>query len=305
MGKGGLEPPWVAPHDPKSCSSANSDTSSHALANLVPTNGQLQQWLTAFIDGRRQGLSPNTILFYSTCLKPFINHYKLTPEGINRFLTNLTCNAGAKLCYFRAIRAFTNWLIRNDYVTDNPIRKVDPPKPKKKVLPSLTIDQVQYLIECADNLRDKTIISLLADSGMRVSELSSIKAQDLDWDNHTILIWGKGGKQRRAPFTERTAGLLYEFGVNRVSLVSQNMYINIWGMKRRAIQNMLLGLARRTGLPCNPHTFRRTFACNLHRKGLSTLDIMHLGGWSDLSIVLRYTRTVTFEDCLKHYRELG
>jgi len=270
----------------------------------TPTNGQLQQWLEAFISGRRQGLSHNTILFYNTCLKPFVSKYELTPDGINRFLSDLTCSTGAKFCYFRAIRAFTNWLIRNDYVRDNPIRKVDPPKPKKKVLPSLTIDQVQYLIECADNLRDKAIISLLADSGMRLSELSSVKAQDLDWDNHTILIWGKGGKQRRAPFTERTAKLLSEFGVKRVSLVSQNVYINIWRLKRRAIQDMLYRLARQTGLPCNPHTFRRTFASNLHRSGLDVEHIMRLGGWENLDMVLRYTRSVKFEESLRLYREM-
>jgi len=65
---------------------------------------------------------------------------------------------------------------------------------------------------------------------------------------------------------------------------------------------MLTNLKQRTGLPCNPHSFRRGFACNLHREGLSTLDIMHLGGWQDLSMVLRYTRSITFDDCLKHYR---
>ena len=75
-------------------------------------------------------------------------------------------------------------------------------------------------------------------------------------------------------------------------------------MKPWSIQNMLLELAKKTGLPCNPRSFRRGFACNLHRKGLSTLDIRHLGGWADLSMVLRYTRSITFDDCLDHYREI-
>jgi integrase len=65
---------------------------------------------------------------------------------------------------------------------------------------------------------------------------------------------------------------------------------------------MLLELVKETGIPCNPHSFRRGFACNLPGKGLSTLDIMHLGGWEDLSMVLRYTRSITFDDCLEHYK---
>lgn len=133
---------------------------------------------------------------------------------------------------------------------------------------------------------------------MRFNELANIKASDIDWESYTTTIRGKGNKQRKAPFTERTAILLRE-------LISQyGTGGNIWHMKPRGIQNMLLELAKKTNLPCNPHAFRRGFACNLHRKGLSTLDIMHLGGWSDLSMVLRYTRSITFDDCLKHYREI-
>ena len=56
-------------------------------------------------------------------------------------------------------------------------------------------------------MRDKAIISLFADSGMRLSELAQIKAGDIDWEDYTITIWGKGNKQRRAPFIERSARL--------------------------------------------------------------------------------------------------
>ena len=75
-------------------------------------------------------------------------------------------------------------------------------------------------------------------------------------------------------------------------------------MGRYGIQTMLRRLSEDTGIKCNAHSFRRGFACNLHRKGLSTLDIMHLGGWESLDMVLNYTRSITFEDCLNHYRAL-
>ncbi|MFC1986088.1 tyrosine recombinase XerC [Chloroflexota bacterium] len=265
---------------------------------LPNSSSNVKQLLTKFLKSRRQGISPHTILFYKRCLTRLIASYQLTPDGIITFLANLDCNGGGKFAYYRAIRAFCNWLVRNDYIKDNPLKKVDPPKCSKPMLPSLTAEQVNYLIDYVNNLRDKTIISLFADSGMRLTELANIKPYDIDWDNHTITIWGKGNKQRKAPFTEKTAILLRE-------LISQNgVGDNIWHLKPRGVQNMLLELAKRTGLPCNPHSFRRGFACNLHRKGLSTLDIMHLGGWSDLSMVLRYTRSITFDDCLKHYREI-
>lgn len=133
---------------------------------------------------------------------------------------------------------------------------------------------------------------------MRLNELANINASDINWDSYTVTIWGKGNKQREVAFTERSARLLKE-------LISQNgTGENIWHMKPRGIQNMLLELAKRTGLPCNPHTFRRTFASNLHRAGLDIEHIMRLGGWESLEMVLRYTRSVKFEDFLKLYRGL-
>jgi len=133
---------------------------------------------------------------------------------------------------------------------------------------------------------------------MRLNELANINASDINWDSYTVTIWGKGNKQREVAFTERSARLLKE-------LISQNgTGENIWHMKPRGIQNMLLELAKRTGLPCNPHTFRRTFASNLHRAGLDIEHIMRLGGWESLEMVLRYTRSVKFEDSLKLYRGL-
>lgn len=75
-------------------------------------------------------------------------------------------------------------------------------------------------------------------------------------------------------------------------------------MKPRGIQDMLLELAKRAGLPCNPHTFRQTFSSNLHRASLEGRRIVRLGGWESLGMVLRYARSVKLEDSPKHYRSL-
>ena len=176
---------------------------------------------------------------------------------------------------------------------------VDAPKLEKRILPSLTEEQVETLIQQAECLRDKCIISLLADSGMRLSEIADVKQRNIDWNSKTISVIGKGNKQRRAPFTSRTAKMLREL------LDDNNSSDTIWGINKYGIQQMLERLEKETGIKCNPHAFRRGFACNLHRKGLSTLSIMHLGGWENLDMVLRYTRSITFEDCLKHYEQVN
>jgi site-specific recombinase XerD len=67
---------------------------------------------------------------------------------------------------------------------------------------------------------------------------------------------------------------------------------------------MLYRLQAKTGLNCNSHTFRRTFASNLHRAGLDVEHIMRLGGWESLDMVLSYTRSVRFEESLRLYQAI-
>ena len=108
MGKGGLEPPRLAAHDPKSCPSANSGTppDTKSLKLLIKSQQRQKDLLTKFLSSRRQRLSPHTIAFYQTCLKVLVKGYNFTPESINQFLANLKCNTGSKFYYFRAIRVF-------------------------------------------------------------------------------------------------------------------------------------------------------------------------------------------------------
>jgi site-specific recombinase XerD len=271
----------------------------------TPRRKSLNTLRADFLKSRRQGLSPRTISCYDGYLQraSSVVGLHITSRDIDHFLKSLHCHNGGKHAYYRTLRAFYNWLYstRSGYnlkTQDNPILAVEPPKVEKRILPSVTEQQVNALIDALDNPRDKCIVSLLADSGMRLSELASIKAEDIDWDTFTITIIGKGNKQRRAPFAERSATLL------RAHLGSDHKTGTIWGVNQDGIKTMLRRLQDATGIKCNPHSFRRGFACHLHRKGLSTLDIMHLGGWQDLSMVLRYTRSITFDDCLKHYRSV-
>jgi len=94
-------------------------------------------------------------------------------------LANLTCDNGRN-AYYRAIRAFCDWLYRQGYINENPIIRVDPPRMKKVMLPSLISEQVEYLIAIADNVRDKAVIGMFAGSGIRLNELLNIRQDDID-----------------------------------------------------------------------------------------------------------------------------
>jgi site-specific recombinase XerD len=222
-------------------------------------------------------------------------------QDIAHFLDKLECSNGGKHAYYRALRAFYNWLYSkksgyNLNPQDNPILAVEAPKLKKRILPSLTLEQLDYLIDQAECTRDKAIISLFADSGLRLSELANITPHNIDWQHRLIKVWCKGGKEGYAPFGNRTEELLKEL-LNQFPSSG-----TLWGVSEWGISWMLRKLAAKTGLPCNAHTFRRTFASILAKRGVDSLHIMRLGRWESIAMVERYTRSVQFEDSLKLYK---
>ena len=180
---------------------------------------------------------------------------------------------------------------------DNPMTGVQAPILSKLILPSLTREQVQSLIDTVDSARDKAIIALFAESGLRLSELSGIKAADINWQDRTIRVMGKGRKEAYAPFGELSEAYLKEWIAEY-----QPNGSTVWGINFRGIQIMLKRLQERTGVPCNPHTFRRTFAVLLRKAGVDCLTIRDLGRWESVQMVERYPRSFNFSDAMKFYK---
>jgi integrase len=126
--------------------------------------------------------------------------------------------------------------------------------------------------------------------------LSNIRLDDIDFDKQVIRVWIKGGRQDYAVFGERTKSLLQEWLGEY-----DNHNAKLWDVSYWGINILCRRLSAKTGLPCNPHTFRRTFASILAKRGVDCLHIQRLGRWQSLSMVQRYTASVRFEDSLKLY----
>ena len=247
------------------------------------------------------GASPKTLSFYREMLSKFtgcIDYIKASRRHIEAFLNSIPANQyglATRHASFRTIKTFYRWL-NAEYGLPNPIAGMPAPILGKPILPSLDQNQVLRLIDNTHNIRDKAIIALFTESGLRLSELVNIKPYDIDWESRTIKTIGKGRKEAYAPFGEHSAGYLRQW------LAQYKPNGNIWGINEHGISTMLKRLRAKTGLPCNPHTFRRTFACLLRKQGLDVLTIKDLGRWESLEMVQRYTRSVTFQDSLKFYK---
>jgi site-specific recombinase XerD len=217
--------------------------------------------------------------------------YPLTPEGINTYLNSLTCG-NAKHNYFRCIKTLCRWLYQNGYISSNPIEKVSPPRRQKKLLPAISKEQLQTLPNHCHCERDKAIINLLWYSGMRLSEVANVRANDFNWNEGTVVVLGKGNKYRRA---------LAGNGVVKEWFSSHSSF----EATADGIVSMLKRLAKETGIHCNAHSFRRGFCVHQVKSGLSTRVVQALGGWETLDMVEHYSKSLTFDDALSIYHKVN
>ncbi|MGI2336494.1 MAG: tyrosine-type recombinase/integrase [Dehalogenimonas sp.] len=244
-----------------------------------------------------EGVTINTIEGYERKFRFISRHIDLDTANrgdIERFLLQFK-NPGNRHGYFRVIRAYYNWRKETTGIP-NPMGSMKAPRLPKLILPALNPGQVKQLIECAEGNRNKAIIALFTESGLRLSELVQIKPEHIDWDDQTVRVMGKGQKEALAPFGKLSEEYLTAW------LSEYTPTDTVWGINKWGITAMLRRLEVESGITCNPHTFRRTFACILRKAGMDTLTIKDLGRWESLEMVQRYTRSVNFADNLKFYK---
>ncbi len=174
-----------------------------------------QKAIDLFLESRRNGISLKTIHdFYEKYLTKAIPVIGLTPTP-STIINSLSCSPGGKHAYFRAIKAFYNWLYNPksgyDFQSkDTPVIWVEAPKVPKLILPSLTRQELELLISRVNLVRNKAIITLFTESGLRLAELANIKLEDIDWQSRIVKVLGKGGKEAYAPFGELSEKYLRE-----------------------------------------------------------------------------------------------
>ena len=192
---------------------------------------------------------------------------------------------------------FYNWVEDSDFVNTvntNPCRrlKIKSPKPLRH---AVKLNEVPTLLEGCTTLRNKLIVSLLCETGLRLSELESIKTQDIDFEARTIKVWGKGSKQRVVSYGEVTGALMREY---------EHESEHYLGMTYNAIKLMLHKLGKATGIKCNHHAFRRMFATESVRNGMNLFHVQSLLGHSNLAMTRLYAEQVNSEDAVIAYKPI-
>jgi len=165
-----------------------------------------QQAINIYLEAR-QGLSPATIQWYRHKLHAFAEVYPRLPEEpgpIQSYLANLKGSPETKHAHFRTLRAFFN-LICSWHDTYNPMLKVFAPRCPKKVMATLEPHELLHLLSSVTTLKNKAIIALLIDTGMRSGELAGLRKQDTR--QNTVTVCGKCG-ERQIPISDEVSTLL-------------------------------------------------------------------------------------------------
>lgn len=299
-----------------------------AHAPLTPA----QQWedaLEAFFarcDGKN--LSASTTLFYRNRLLAFtrwLAHQRLDtvslagiqPTHLRDFLADerRRCSPQhARHCYV-TLRVFFAYLVDDEWIDVSPLAKVDPPKLPQKLLPALTVDQVTALLSTCESdfygVRDRAILLLLLDTGLRAAELLSLtmdqvqgvtipKASADKRAGGKLIVMGKGSKQREVFFGPTTAAALKEYLRRREGAGSPVLFVNHYAevLTYSGLAQLLRRRGKAARLPAHvthPHALRHTFATLFLRSGGNVFALQRLLGHATLAMTERYL-TLTGDD---------
>ena len=299
--------------------------------NKLPTplerlTGTRNLWgrIDAFLRyGEAADYSPATIDGYRKTLSAFVrfmNDNGVTmPEDVQEehivdYIVHKkkTCNGVSINTYFRALRAWFNWMAapQRQIIKSTPLAALKTPTMPRTIIRPLTYEQIQRMLYCCDKyltgLRDKAIVTLIFDAGLRRSELSNIRLDDIDLQRGAIKVMGKGAKERFVAIGETSKSVLMEYLFKRNDslpwllinktkdgkLTPNAIYLAIKHMMQRA------GI---TGVKMGPHTLRHSFATAAIRNGANLFYVQSLLGHSTLNMTRRYASTVDSEEAVKHH----
>lgn len=216
---------------------------------------------------------------------------EVTPVFVNDFLSFVSSMQTYKpKTYHRIIStlsSFYRFLYSQGVVTTNPVVGIDRPRIKQQEVKYLKHNQVLRLIDSIEDIRDKLIVRTIYATGVRVSELCNINIEDIDFDEHTIRIRGKGDKIRTVFIDEETLGNITKFIGNQII---GPLFVGQQGkhISSRAIQHIFKHYAPQ-GI--TPHKIRHSYASELYKRSKNLRVVQENLGHTSIKTTEIYLHT--------------
>jgi integrase/recombinase XerD len=273
--------------------------------------------MEAFLSSARveKGLSAHTIAAYSFDLKDFLGFcqrrragWPVTAEDLRAYLDGMRearLSARTAARRLSTLRQFFRFLLLEGRLSDDPAALLTAPKTWRSLPKYLTGEQVEALLAAPDDTargrRDRAMLETLYATGLRVSELVSLRLADVNLELGFVRVTGKGGKQRLVPLGSKAQEALRDYlGQARGALLqgraSPHLFVTGRGsaMTRQAFWMLL----RRHGLQAgirqklSPHVLRHSFATHLLEGGAGLRSVQTMLGHADISTTEIYTHVM-------------
>lgn len=277
-------------------------------------NSQLQDFLAYMIDIKRA--SANTIASYRNDLTKLVRHLeqqnindvaKISETSINSYVLSLEREGMSPATVSRniaSIKAFVFYLIKKGKLHEDPSERIKPPKVEKKLPHTLTMEQIDGLLEQPDKnskkgIRDKAMLELLYATGLRVSELISVHYEDINLKNKYIKCYSSN-KERIIPFGNKAKQALETYFQNvRTELLgkmdSNICFTNLSGepMSRQGFWKIIKSYGKSAGIQgeITPQILRHSFAVHMMENGADIRSVQELLGYSDVTSTQVYLQS--------------
>jgi len=267
-----------------------------------------------------KGLSPNTVAAYRRDLAKFDSYAKkkkLMLEDVRRddlidFLSSLfrqKLESRTVARHLVTLRNFFRYAQTHDLITEDPALNLESPKIRRTLPGYLRLEEIERLLAQPNDktpigLRDRAMLDVLYSTGLRVSELVSLRVMDMDRSVGCIKCIGKGDKERIVPIGKKALALVERYlREARPKLVpagkqvnSPMLFINRRGgpLSRVGVWKILSAYGKQAGLrvPLTPHMLRHSFATHLLEGGADLRSVQLMLGHSDISTTQIYTHVV-------------
>ncbi len=216
----------------------------------------------------------------------------------------------------RHLRAFFKWAEREEIIDKNPMATLREPNTPLQPPPVLTDEQLRAIFSTtrADKtfagIRDYAILAVLADTGMRVGELVGMTVDDIEFDEGTVEVTGKGRRRRRVAFGPKAGKALLAYLRARARQNGAEGTDRVWTgvrgpLREAAVWGIVKGRGEDAGVDgVFPHLFRHTMAHRFRVKGGQEGDLASLGGWRSPAMLARYGASAAASRALDAHRRV-
>ncbi|HEX6043102.1 MAG TPA: site-specific tyrosine recombinase XerD [Pyrinomonadaceae bacterium] len=227
---------------------------------------------------------------------------QLTRADLRKWIASLSRDGLAPASIARAVsaaRGFFKFLMLDGHIKSHPAEDLDTPQRFSYLPKFLTEDEINRLLAAADvskeeGIRDRAVLEIMYASGLRVSELVTLKQADVDLLAGLVVCHGKGSKERRVPLGKSAIHWLQQYAAVKAGYgKSSSPYVFLHRGKpftRQLAWAMIKRHAERAGIKnVSPHTLRHSFATHLLQRGADSRSVQALLGHSDISTTQIYT----------------